>query len=126
MRKALKMKKVKERDEEVEKCVKRFPPIQKMTKQIIESITKNTEADLMINTANDTHLQILVLNDTLRRKRRTKSTRKVAKSIHHRLAIIPLTMNENISESTKGASIIERDLKIYSFYLSLLNFYLKH
>ena len=117
---------MKGRDEEVEKCVKRFHPIQKMTKQIIESITKNTEADLMINTANDTHPQTLVPNDTLRRKSRAKSTRKVAKSIHHRLAIIPLTMNESTSESTKGASIIERDLKIYSFYLSLLNFYLKH
>lgn len=99
-------------DEGVEKCEERFPQIQKMIKQIIESIMKNTEADPTINTANDTHPQTLVPNGTLRRKSRAKSTQKVAKSIHHRLAIIPLTMNESTSESTRGASIIERDLKI--------------
>lgn len=109
-------------DERAEKCVERFLQIQKMIKQIIENIMKNTEVGLTINTANDTHFQTQALNDTVQRKSRVKSTQKAAKNIHHLLAVIPLTMNESTSESTKGASIIERDLKILLFLFVTFKF----
>lgn len=85
---------------------------QRMIKHIIESITRDEEADLMKNTERDIHHQIRAVKDTSPKRSQVKNQVKAkVRRMSHLNDIIPQKMRESTGENIKEVNIIAIDLK---------------